>query len=170
MIVPDTLASPFPLMREVRLLPVSYHLPFPPFPPYSRFVLLWGAYAGLPPPPLPYPVSGHSERVCAPARGVPPPPPLVRGSFSPPYLACRAQGDHSAWGGPFLFLILVWVPTPLPLLLAVHVARVLLGGAPRSTSGLGLPSSLSPVLCTRGAHATIRGSSPLPPLLGFTLG
>ena len=81
-------------------------------------------YQGL----LPYPVSGHSQRACAPAWGVPPSPSL-------------------GWG-----------PPPLPPQHAVREKRTLLGGCPSSTSWSGVPPPLSPASHAQGVHTALGGA------------
>ena len=116
-------------MRAVRLLRVPFLAAIPLLLPHSRFVLGWGASAGLGRLPQ-SPVSGLAKRAHAPAWGVPPLPPLGKGYPLPPSPACCAQGLHAAWGVPPLSL-LVRGSSPLHLLHAVHGERMLIrGGSP----------------------------------------
>ena len=99
-------------MRAVRLICVPFLTAVTLLPPHSRFVLLWGASTclGLFPP---YPVSGHTQRACAPAWGVPPLTTLGWGSPLLPLLhvvrdeADRLQADWRGAGnylaGPSLW-------------------------------------------------------------------
>ena len=86
----------------------------------------WGLHRGCPPSP----VSGHEQKACAPAGGVP--PPALPCLCPPPSPASHALSAHTARGVP-----------PLPPLVQ------------------GLPPSLSPTYCARGAHAAVWGGSPL---------
>ena len=116
-------------MGEVRpflhLLPVAHLLLAPP----HCFLFQCGASTGLG-GRTPYPVSGHAQRVCAPARGVPPPSPPYLGVPPPPYSAFHARGADADRGVTPLLPSLGGVSTYLPLLQAVRGSRVLLGGWP----------------------------------------
>ena len=149
-------------MGEVRpfYIPVLFSVTF--LPPHPRFVLRWRDSAGLG-RLLPSPVSGHSRRVCVPARGVPPLPILVGvPPTPPPSPACHARGAHAAWGVTSL-PHLGWGPPPSSLSCKPCVGSTrCLGGDPPSPSWSGgIPPSFSCMSCAESARCS-GGAPPLP--------